>query len=194
MGTKNNPGEFDCYANAAPDEPMFVLLARDFQAPALIEEWARCREQRGDAVGKVQEARECASAMTAWRNAHYCLDFDCRHPGGRHEGGRCNGGTIYGRCDCYGFKPDLSRPILPPPTGEWLLLLVCCGRHGGYQVCATADEAKEFRTHYVDDPEHERQAILSRLVTPIRVGSHDETDPEILRASSQPQPGDPDPS
>lgn len=29
MGTKNNPGEFDCYANAAPDEPMFILLGRD---------------------------------------------------------------------------------------------------------------------------------------------------------------------
>lgn len=29
MGTKNNPGAFDCYANAEPDEPMFVLLARD---------------------------------------------------------------------------------------------------------------------------------------------------------------------
>jgi len=28
MATKKNPGEFDCYANAGPDEPMFVLLAR----------------------------------------------------------------------------------------------------------------------------------------------------------------------
>ena len=26
MGTKNNPGKFDCYANAKPDEPLFVLL------------------------------------------------------------------------------------------------------------------------------------------------------------------------
>jgi hypothetical protein len=29
MGTKSNPGPFDCYAKAEPDEPMFVLLARD---------------------------------------------------------------------------------------------------------------------------------------------------------------------
>ena len=26
---KENPGRFDCYANALPDEPMFVLLARE---------------------------------------------------------------------------------------------------------------------------------------------------------------------
>lgn len=29
MGTKSNPTQFDCYANALPDEPMFILLARD---------------------------------------------------------------------------------------------------------------------------------------------------------------------
>lgn len=23
MGSKTNPGQFDCYANALPDEPMF---------------------------------------------------------------------------------------------------------------------------------------------------------------------------
>lgn len=36
MGTKNNPGAFDCYANAEPDEPMFVLLGRDKHAPAPV--------------------------------------------------------------------------------------------------------------------------------------------------------------
>ena len=25
MGTKNEPGEFDCYAAAEPDEPMFII-------------------------------------------------------------------------------------------------------------------------------------------------------------------------
>ena len=29
MATKNNPGKFDCYTNAEPDEPMFILLGRD---------------------------------------------------------------------------------------------------------------------------------------------------------------------
>ena len=43
MGTKNNPGKFDCYENAEPDEPMFVLLARDRLAPGLTAIWAPIR-------------------------------------------------------------------------------------------------------------------------------------------------------
>jgi len=64
MGTKNNPGTFDCYDNAEPDEPMFVLLARDPQAPRLVRSWA---DVRAMAVAKVAEARACADAMDAWR-------------------------------------------------------------------------------------------------------------------------------
>lgn len=63
MGTKNNPGKFDCYANAAPDEPMFILLARDADAPALVYLWACMREAMGEEAVKVQEARDCAAAM-----------------------------------------------------------------------------------------------------------------------------------
>lgn len=36
MGTKNNPGRYDCYANAEPDEPMFVLLGHDRHAATLV--------------------------------------------------------------------------------------------------------------------------------------------------------------
>lgn len=68
MGTKNNPGEFDCYANAEPDEPMFILLARDPLAPRLVRQWAVERQMRGDFdEAKLQEAIECADAMQAWR-------------------------------------------------------------------------------------------------------------------------------
>lgn len=77
MGTKNNPGEFDCYANAGADEPMFVLLARDASAPASVEEWASKRlEDINDGIKPasdcrlVTEARECAEAMRAWRKAN----------------------------------------------------------------------------------------------------------------------------
>ena len=42
MGTKNNPGTFDCYANAEGDEPMFVLLGRDKHAPTLVWLWPHC--------------------------------------------------------------------------------------------------------------------------------------------------------
>lgn len=74
MGTKNNPGSYDCYANADPNEPMFVLLARDITAPAVIEKWMEYREGL-IILGKkpesdramLQEARDCVEAMLEWR-------------------------------------------------------------------------------------------------------------------------------
>ena len=74
MGTKNNPGQFDCYSNAAPDEPMFVLLGRDPHAPLAVERWAEDREtlivmgvKPESDRALVEEARECAKAMRAYR-------------------------------------------------------------------------------------------------------------------------------
>jgi hypothetical protein len=74
MGTKNNPAAFDCYGNALPDEPMFVLLARDPNAPVLIRQWANKRRldiQTGERpptdIPMVQEALDCADAMERWR-------------------------------------------------------------------------------------------------------------------------------
>jgi hypothetical protein len=69
MGTKNNPGAHDCYANAHPDEPMFVLLGRDDRAPALVDALADASEARGTNPAKVKEARDCAANMRAWRAA-----------------------------------------------------------------------------------------------------------------------------
>jgi hypothetical protein len=66
MGTKNNPGPFDCYEAAHPDEPMFVLLGRDANAGVLVRLWADIREQRGEDPGKIAEARACADKMGAW--------------------------------------------------------------------------------------------------------------------------------
>lgn len=67
MGTKNNPGQFDCYAKANDDEPMFVLLARDPFAPILVKLWADLRAHAAGNPSKVQEARDCAVAMDTWR-------------------------------------------------------------------------------------------------------------------------------
>lgn len=71
MGTKNNPGAFDCYANAEPDEPMFILLGRDKHAPTLVWLWATLRELDGEDPAKVKEARDCALAMM-----QYAVDHD----------------------------------------------------------------------------------------------------------------------
>lgn len=70
MGTKNNPGHFDCYDNADPDEPMFVLLGRDAMAPSLVREWAEWRMKNGERADKVLEALTCADAMEAWRKTN----------------------------------------------------------------------------------------------------------------------------
>lgn len=68
MGTKNKPGKFDCYEAAEPDEPMFILLARDPIAPILVDLWARLRQhERGDSP-KVAEAQFCADAMREWNS------------------------------------------------------------------------------------------------------------------------------
>ena len=74
MGTKNNPGKFDCYANALPDEPMFILLARDPSFFKLVSDWARERNnavQCGDRpladYDMVTEASQCALEGQTWR-------------------------------------------------------------------------------------------------------------------------------
>jgi hypothetical protein len=69
MGTKNNPGAYDCYANAHPDEPMFILLGRDAFAGSLVTLWAEARETDGEDPAKVQEARDCADAMDEYCGA-----------------------------------------------------------------------------------------------------------------------------
>lgn len=70
MGTKNNPGEYDCYANAEPDEPMFVLLGRDPHAHIAVRKWADDRENMiRDGLKPIEdmrmvwEARDCADTM-----------------------------------------------------------------------------------------------------------------------------------
>ena len=63
MGTKNLPGEFDCYAAADPDEPLFVLLGRDRHAPTLVRLWALMRHRDGERDKKIAEALACAAAM-----------------------------------------------------------------------------------------------------------------------------------
>jgi hypothetical protein len=67
MGTKNAPGKFDCYANAEPDEPMFVLLGRDAAASVTVRFWVAVRKMLdGTSQEKLDEAIACADALRAW--------------------------------------------------------------------------------------------------------------------------------
>lgn len=66
MGTKNNPGSYDCYSNAHPDEPMFVLLGRDPFGGALVRLWAEARDTWKPGDPKIGEALECSREMDRW--------------------------------------------------------------------------------------------------------------------------------
>lgn len=73
MGTKDNPGKYDCYGRAEGDEPMFTLLARDPMSPVLVRMWAQCREiaaRHGGDLTKAEEARKCADEMERWKGDH----------------------------------------------------------------------------------------------------------------------------
>ena len=87
MGTKTNPGIYDCHAKAAPDEPLFTLVARDPLAAKLVEIWAALRGHNftaaevffydavalakalpGERPDKLREAFELAGDMDDWRD------------------------------------------------------------------------------------------------------------------------------
>ena len=80
MGTKNNPGKFDCIAAAHPDEPMFTLLGRDPMAGALVRQWADMRAAAGEDPAKVKEARDCADALDAWTEKQGTLSVQVTDP------------------------------------------------------------------------------------------------------------------
>lgn len=71
MGTKNQPGRFDCYDAAEPDEPIFILLARDPVAADLVREWVKRRQalDGGSEGDKHMEALACAASMDVFRLA-----------------------------------------------------------------------------------------------------------------------------
>lgn len=74
MGTKLTELRDGCFHRAMDDEPMFVLLARDPSAPNLVRQWAQKREldinegrKPASDMVMVQEARDAADRMEAWR-------------------------------------------------------------------------------------------------------------------------------
>lgn len=71
MGTKNEPGRFDCFDKAEADEPLFVLRAKDPVAAATVRVWILLRRvarlnKLGEAE-RLEEAENCAHAMDLWR-------------------------------------------------------------------------------------------------------------------------------
>lgn len=94
MGTKANPGKFDCAEKAKAHEPRFTLLGRDPFAGPLVRMWAAFRESNvgmaarafaelcemsfnPDVQDKIDEAVRCANGMEAYASrrpfCHICF-------------------------------------------------------------------------------------------------------------------------
>lgn len=112
MGTKNNPGAYDCYANAEPDEPMFVLLARDRHAALLVNLWAALRRLDGDDPGKIAEAERCANSMV-----EYFQSTKGPTPAGLNAGAR----ALALLADMCGAAVRIEAvPLTPLRMGNWV--------------------------------------------------------------------------
>lgn len=72
MGTKANPGKYDCYDKAGPDEPLFVLRANDPMAPMVVKFWIYLSQEKyKNSEGwseKLVEAEKCVNDMVAWKS------------------------------------------------------------------------------------------------------------------------------
>ena len=95
MGTKNNPGDYDCYAAARHDEPVFTLRAHDELAPTIVRIWAimylkdkRETTPTSEQDRKYHEALKCAEDMEKWHRKEgermvtvcdACLQASCWH-------------------------------------------------------------------------------------------------------------------
>lgn len=75
MGTKNNPGQFDVYAKLEPDEPFFVLAARDPDFEFFVRMWCHWRHRQiahgmrartEEEFAQIREAQLCASEGEIW--------------------------------------------------------------------------------------------------------------------------------
>ena len=57
-------------ANAADDEPLFVIRAKDDIAPSVVEFWADELEANGGSEEKARQARDLAAQMQAWQGRY----------------------------------------------------------------------------------------------------------------------------
>ena len=90
MATKANPGKYDCHGNAAEDEPIFTLRAKDPLAEFFVAAWVSIKAGDVNAAKKLMEdalialhesgkllmpydseksieAQQCAKSMREWR-------------------------------------------------------------------------------------------------------------------------------
>ena len=59
-----------------PNEPIFVLRARDITAPAIVRVWCALAAQSGTNRDKIDEALKWADVMIEWQRLHGCKSPD----------------------------------------------------------------------------------------------------------------------
>jgi hypothetical protein len=64
MGYRDND---DCLAKVAPDEPIFVLRAKDKLAPMMVALWIRLAQEHGCPMPKLENAARLKQAMRDWQ-------------------------------------------------------------------------------------------------------------------------------
>jgi hypothetical protein len=71
MWSKSKPGPFDRYAEAAPEEPVFVLLGRDPVSTFLVSLWIGVHGvMGGNSPAEALDAAQCSLALEQWARAH----------------------------------------------------------------------------------------------------------------------------
>jgi hypothetical protein len=71
-----------CLNRAAPDEPVFVLRAKDKHAAMTVRHWATMAQGTHEAE-RIAEARELADRMDKWRVAHQPVAYAVDQPSAR---------------------------------------------------------------------------------------------------------------
>lgn len=80
MGTKSNPGKFDCYAKAKLNEELFTLLERDEHMPHLVRYWAWLKAGNGERWhedANIGDLRRKIAALAPERAAKLTEALDC---------------------------------------------------------------------------------------------------------------------
>jgi hypothetical protein len=71
MWSKTNPGPFDRYAAAEPDEPLFVLRGSDPVSTLLVSLWTGVRNVMGaNRPDEALDAIQCSLALEQWARSH----------------------------------------------------------------------------------------------------------------------------
>jgi hypothetical protein len=177
MGTKSNPGRFDCYGNAHPDEPMFILLGRDRVGGSLMRLWAAVRELMGEDKKKVAEARECAAAMDDWRQGRGMrlevlewLPFDLLAAEWRRRGMPVP-------------QAVKAVPVVRDADGHWM--------HPDWPWRATPEETSEAPTARAIGLELKAVTMESQVSDEVMEQYHDSNSPNCHAWTPAPPDGDP---